>query len=114
MTGLEDSKKLERIVLIVLALSITAVFLWMIRSFVQSVFMAAVFSGMMYGLYGRVTRRLGGRKNTAAVLTIFVFVVVLIVPTLAFLGIVVAQAIEVSASVGPFVEREISQPHELD
>jgi predicted PurR-regulated permease PerM len=76
--------------------------------------MAAVFSGMMYGLYGRITRRLGGRKNTSAVLTVLFFVVVLIVPIMAFLGIVVAQAVEVSASVGPFVEREISQPHEMD
>ena len=85
----------------------------MIRAFLEAVFMAAVFSGMMHGLYRRITRRLGGRKTTSAVLTILVFVVVLIVPLLAFLGVVVSQAVEVSASVGPFVEREMSQPHEL-
>ncbi len=114
MAGPEDSTKFERIFLIVLALSLTAIFFGMIRGFLQGVFMAAVFSGMMHGLYRRITRRLGGRKNTSAVLTLLVFVVVLIVPIMAFLGIVVAQAVEVSASVGPFVEREISQPHEMD
>jgi predicted PurR-regulated permease PerM len=114
MTVLEDRKKFEGIFLIVLALLITAVFFGMIRSFLESVFMAAVFSGMMHGLYSRMARRLRGRKTTAAVLTVLVFVVVLIVPIMAFLGIVVAQALEVSASVGPFVEREMSQPQELD
>jgi predicted PurR-regulated permease PerM len=114
MDMLADRKKFEGLFLIVLALVITALFLGMIFGFLQSVFLAAVFSGMTHGLYKRLARSLGGRKAAAAVLTILVFVVVLIVPVLAFLGIVVAQAIEVSQSVGPWVEREMSQAHELD
>jgi len=114
MTEPQDRKKLEGLFLIILALLITAVFYQMVRGFLQTIFMAAVFSGMMHGTYTRLTRRLGGRKPTSAVLTVLVFVVVLIVPILAFLGVVVSQAVEVSASVGPWVEREISQASELD
>jgi predicted PurR-regulated permease PerM len=114
MVEIAERKKFEGIFLIVLALSITAVFFSMIRGFLEALFLAAVFSGMMHRFYRRLTGRLGGRKTTSAVLTILFFVLVLIVPILAFLGIVVGQAVEVSASVGPWVEREISQPHELD
>ena len=114
MTEPPDRKKLEGVFLIILALLITAVFYQMVRSFIQTVLLAAVFSGMMHGLYKRFARGLGGRKPTSAALTVLVFVLVLIVPILAFLGVVVSQAVEVSASVGPWVEREISAASELD
>jgi predicted PurR-regulated permease PerM len=76
--------------------------------------LAAIFTGMLQGPYRRLVRWLGGRKTPAAILTILIFVFVLIVPISLFLGIVVSQALDVSASVGPWVQREISQPRELD
>lgn len=109
-----DGRKFEGIFLIVLALVITALFFAMIRRFMVTIFLAAVFSGMVYGLYKRLTRWLRGRKNTAAILTILIFVTVLIVPLTGFLGIVVSQAIDVTAAVGPWIQNEMSQPHELD
>jgi predicted PurR-regulated permease PerM len=114
MTEPPDRRRLEGIFLIVLALLITAVFFQMVRGFIESLFLAAVFSGMLYGLYRRLARRLGGRKPTAAVLTILLFVLALIVPLSAFLGLVVSQAIEVSTSVGPWVENELTQPNQID
>lgn len=114
MTEKLRRKKFEAVFLIALALGITALFFAVIRPFLVTIFLAAVLSGMMFGLFGRLTAWLKGRRNTAAVLTILVFVAVLITPLIAFLGIVVSQAIEVSASVTPWVEREMSQPHELD
>jgi predicted PurR-regulated permease PerM len=113
MTEPQD-RKLQAIFLIVLALSITAVFFHMVRSFVETLFLAAVFSGMMYGSYRRLANWTGGRKSTASALTVGLFVLVLLVPLLAFLGVVVSQAIEVSASVGPWVEREIAHTNRLD
>jgi len=114
MTEPPDRRRLEGIFLIVLALLITAVFFQMVRGFIESLFLAAVFSGMLYGLYRRLARRLGGRKPTAAVLTILLFVLALIVPLSAFLGLVVSQAIEVSTSVGPWVENELTRPNQID
>lgn len=110
----QDRKRLEGLFLIALALLITAVFFQMVRGFIETIFLAAVFSGMLYGLYKRAARRLGGRKPTAAALTVLFFVLVLIVPLSAFLGVVVSQAIEVSASVGPWVNRELSGANRLD
>jgi len=114
MAELFDRKKIEGIFLIGLALVITVVFYHMVSGFVVTIFLAAVFSGMMHGIYKRLGRRLGGRKAAASALTVMLFVVVLIVPLSAFLGVVVSQAVDVTASVGPWVEREMSQPHELD
>jgi predicted PurR-regulated permease PerM len=114
MTEPKDRRRLEGLFLIVLALLITAVFFHIVRGFIETLFLAAVFSGMLHGLYKRLAHRLGGRKPTSAVLTILVFVLTLIVPLSAFLGLVVSQAIDVSASVGPWVEREISQTHQID
>jgi predicted PurR-regulated permease PerM len=102
------------IFLIALALLITFIFYRMVSGFIVTLFLAAVFTGMMHGIYRRLGRRLGGRKAAAAALTVTFFVVVLIVPLSAFLGVVVSQAVDVTAAVGPWVEREMSQPHELD
>lgn len=114
MARLEGKNRLEAGFLIVLALLITLVFYHMVASFVQTIFLAAVFSGMMHGLYRRLARRLGDRKATASALTVAFFVVVLIVPLSAFLGVVVSQAVEVSTSVTPWVERELSQTNRID
>lgn len=114
MAQLLHRKRLEAVFLIVLALLITAVFYRMVEPFIITILLAAIFSGMMYGFYKRMTRWLGGRKAAGSALTVVFFVVVLVVPLSGFLGIVVSQAVEVSAAVGPWIEREISQPHELD
>jgi predicted PurR-regulated permease PerM len=114
MAELKERRRLEGVFLICLALLITVIFYRMVAAFVQTIFLAAVFSGMMHGLYTRLTRRLGGRKATASAVTVALFVLLLIVPLSGFLGIVVSQAVEVTASVGPWVERELSQAHEID
>ncbi len=114
MAELVDQKKVEGIFLIGLALLITIVFYRMVAGFVETLFLAAVFSGMMHGLYKRIARSIGGRKPASAVLTIVLFVLVLVVPLSAFLGVVVSQAVDVSASVGPWVQRELTQTNQLD
>jgi predicted PurR-regulated permease PerM len=114
MAELVGQKKVEGIFLIALALLITVIFYGMVAGFIETLFLAAVFSGMMHGLYKRIARRIGGRKPASAVLTIVLFVLVLVVPLSAFLGVVVSQAVDVTASVGPWVENELSQTNQLD
>jgi predicted PurR-regulated permease PerM len=108
MTQPVETKRLEGIFLIGLALLITLIFYRMVAGFIETLFLAAIFSGMMHGLYKRLA------NPASAVLTIILFVLVLVVPLSAFLGVVVSQAVEVSASVGPWVERELSQTHQID
>ena len=73
MAELLNRKRLEAIFLIVLALLITVVFYRMVEPFIITIFLAAIFSGMMYGVYKRLTRWLGGRKGAASALTVVFF-----------------------------------------
>jgi predicted PurR-regulated permease PerM len=100
--------------LLILVVTISAIFFAMIRSFMTALLMAAICSGLMFPLYRRFRSWLGGRRALASVATLVVFVVVLIVPLSAFFGIVTAQALEVSGAVGPWIEERVSQPDEID
>lgn len=111
---LERKKRFGGTFLILLALLITALFVSMIRPFLEALLLAAVFAGMLSKTHWRIADRLGGRPATGAVLTVLLFVVVLLVPLSAFLSIVVGQAVDVSGSVAPWIEKELSQPQELD
>ena len=66
MAELAERKRMEGIFLIALALLITVVFYHMVSAFIITIFLAAVFSGMMHGVYQRLVRRLGGRKAAAS------------------------------------------------
>ena len=100
--------------LLILVVTISAIFFAMIRSFITALLLAAICSGLMFPLYRRFLSGLGGRRALASVATLVIFVVVLIVPLSAFLGIVTAQALEVSGAVGPWIEERVSQPDQID
>jgi len=109
-----DPLKFRRGFLLLLVLAISAIFFVMIRSFVMAIFLAAIFSGMLYGVYRRFVRWFRGRESFASIATILVFVVVLVVPLTAFLGLVTTQALEVSEAVSPWIQQQMSEPDELD
>jgi predicted PurR-regulated permease PerM len=59
-------------------------------------------------------RRLKGRETVASIVALVIFLLVLIVPFTFFLGIVVSEAVSVSQSVTPWIERQVSEPDRLD
>lgn len=117
MTDQLDRHQVERagkLVLLGLAVTISLVFLAMIRTFIVALILAGVFSAMTAPIHRSIAARLGGRTRTAAVLTILLVLLVLIIPLAAFAGIVVAQGISVSESVGPWIERQLATPDLFD
>ena len=100
--------------LVGLTLGITLLFLVMIRQFLLSVLLAAIFSGMVHPLYTALLRRMKGRRALASVSTLAVILLVIGLPLLALLGLVANQAVEVSQAAGPWIERQISEVGELD
>jgi len=109
-----DADKFRKVFLILLAFAISLVFFSMIRGFLGALFLAAIASGMSYGVYRRFLRWFKGREALAAVVTILVVLLVIIVPLLAFLGIVAAEAVQVAQGVTPWVEQQLQQPNELE
>ncbi|UCG76673.1 MAG: AI-2E family transporter [Gemmatimonadota bacterium] len=100
--------------LLLLVGAISLLFFAMVRHFLMAVFLAAIASGLLYGLYKRCVRWFGGRASLASIATILLFIFLLLLPLSAFLGIVTAQALEVTQAVGPWLQQNASQPDILD
>jgi predicted PurR-regulated permease PerM len=109
-----NTARFRRTVLVILAVAISALFLWMIREFLIALLLAAIAAGMTYPFYTKLQRRFGGRKNLAAGVTIGLLLLVVIVPLTAIASLVLAQALEVSRNVRPWVQSHLSQATELD
>lgn len=107
-------ERFGQIFILLLAIGISIVFYAMIKRMAVALLLAAVFAGMFHPLYRHFVRWFGGRQAVAALVTVVVLLLVVLVPLSAFLGIVVAQALEVTHSVGPWIERQIQQPDRLN
>lgn len=94
------TQRLGRVFVLLLALAMTAAFLYLIRSFVMTVLLASIFAGVTRPVYRRVRSIVGGREVVASALTILLLLIVVIGPLTGILGVVVAQAIDVIQSVG--------------
>ncbi len=100
-------------VLLLLVIFISAIFLSMIRSFLMALLMAGIFSALTYPVYRRFERWYGGRRALASLTTLILVVIVVILPLGALIGIVTAQAIKIGQTVTPWVEAQIAQPGEF-
>ncbi|MEJ2312761.1 MAG: AI-2E family transporter [Gemmatimonadales bacterium] len=100
--------------LLLLVVAISLLFFAMVRSLLMAVFIAAILSGMLYGLYQRLVRWFKGRESLASIATILIFVFALLIPLSGFLGIVTTQALDVSEAVGPWLQEQAARQDELD
>jgi predicted PurR-regulated permease PerM len=99
---------------LILFVVVSAIFLWMIRGFLLPVLMAAIFAGMTYPIYARLTQSFRGRSSLAAAATTILVLLVVVIPLLLLTGIVVSQAVQVGESVVPWVREHLSQAGEMD
>lgn len=102
--------KLNKIVLLVMVLLISALFLIMIRQFLMPTFMAGLFSAMSARLHRQLTQRLQGRENLASAAVVAGVFCLILVPLGFLIGLVVSQAVHVSQSVTPWVQSFVKEP----
>ena len=100
----------NKIVLLILVLAISALFMTMIRRFLMAIFMAGLFSAMVSPVHQWLTLRLKGRENLASILTIIGIVFLILIPLSILIGVVAGQAVHVGQSVTPWVESFIREP----
>ncbi|BBO80741.1 AI-2E family transporter [Desulfosarcina ovata subsp. sediminis] len=105
--------KVNKFVVILLVVFISAVFLSMIRAFLMAIFMAGIFAALTRPIYYRLERWLGGRRSLASVLTLLLIIFVVLIPLTILTGVVTGQAIKVGQSVTPWVRAQIEQPNML-
>jgi len=101
---------INKTVLLVLVLLISALFLDMIQQFLMPMFMAGIFSAILSPAHRWLTVKIGGRENLASILTLVGMVILVLAPLAVLIGVVVGQAISVSQSVSPWVQSFINEP----
>jgi predicted PurR-regulated permease PerM len=111
---LAASGRLQRWFLLVLALVITVGFFQVIEPFILSVLMAAIFAGMTHPFYRWLVEKTRGKEVTSAVLTVLAILLLIISPGILFVGMLANEALDVSESVGPWIQAQAENPGELE
>jgi predicted PurR-regulated permease PerM len=105
---------LRKAFLLLLVAGVTAAFLAMLQTFLLTIVVAAIFAGLAYPVYVRLLRTFRGHRPLASALTLLLAVVLVVGPLFAIAGVVVNQAVRVTESIRPVVERLVSEPWYLD
>lgn len=106
----KSTDQLHRRTLLFLVVTITLLFLWMVRGFLIALLLAAIFSAMANPLSSRMKRWCRGRERLASVITILILLVVVGAPLSAFLTLVATQAVDISQAARPWIEQQIAAP----
>ena len=109
-----DPTRLQRWFLLLLALLITFGFYQVVEPFIISVLMAAIFAGMARPLFQWLVKKTRGREQTSAVLTVLAILLLIILPTIFFVGMLANEALNVSESVGPWIQEQAGRPGSID
>jgi len=112
--GTMDRDRFQKVFLLLLVIAVTALFGRMLKSFLMSILLAAIFAGLAHPVYRRLLQRLRGRRALAAVVTLTLLVLLIVLPLAAVLGVVAAQALRVSESAIPWVQQRLAEPGALD
>src|SRR5690606_8722064 len=104
----------RRFFLFFLVVAVSIAFVLLLRSFLVTILLAAVFSGLVYPLYSRIALALNGRRHVASALTLLIVLILVVAPLGAIFGVVLNQAVRVTNSITPVVERFINEPTYLD
>jgi len=99
--------------LLLLAIGVSLLFFWVIKGFALALLMAAVLAGLTLPVHGRFVRILGGRESPAAILTVLLTILIIVVPTVLFLGVFVYEAAQVSQSLDSWLEEYVNNSGSL-
>lgn len=107
------STRVRTTVVVILLVFISALFVAMIRSFLVTLLLAAIFSALTQPLYRRLLDLLRGKRALASVMTLLVLLLIVVLPLLAFLGVLASQALSISQAAGPWIQKQIQEPDEF-
>ena len=100
--------------LLLLVAAISVAFVTMIRSFVLTILLAAIFAGLSYPVYRWLLERLRGIEALASIATIVLLLALVIAPVLVVVAAGANEALRVTDTIRPRVQRFVNEPGELD
>jgi predicted PurR-regulated permease PerM len=109
-----NTLKINRIVVLMAAVLISALFLAMIRSFLLTILLAAIFAGLEMPLFNRFRKVFGGRRNLSAGMTLLVFLLIVMLPMAGLLAVVATQALSLSGTAIPLIRAQLKGPAALN
>ncbi|MBK1693505.1 AI-2E family transporter [Chromatium weissei] len=105
---------INKSVVLLMALGISALFFTMIQQFLMALFLAGLFSALARPLFLRFQKLLKGRRRIASLLTILLIAVVVLIPLTLLIGILIGQALDVSQMITLRFREIVSNPEVLD
>ncbi len=108
------SQRIRNLTLLGAAAIISWWFWKLIAPFAMALLMAAVFAAMSQPLKRWFMARLKDRAGLASMLTLLVVLLVIIIPAIFFVVILAGQAVQISQSVGPWINDQVANPEQLE
>jgi predicted PurR-regulated permease PerM len=100
--------------LLLLVTALSVAFIAMIRDFVLTILLAAIFAGLSYPVYRGMLDLLRGRTAVAAIATLVLLLALVMAPLFAVLGAGANEALRVTDTIRPRLQQLIDQPGKFD
>ncbi|MBT8126523.1 MAG: AI-2E family transporter [Gammaproteobacteria bacterium] len=104
---------INRSVLVLMVIAISALFFSMIHQFLMAIFLAGLFSALARPVYRRLNIMFNGHRHLASVTTLLLMIFVVLIPMMLLVGIIVGQAIDVGQTVTPWIKQTLEQPDKI-
>lgn len=104
---------INKFVLVVMAIAISALFFSMIQQFLMAIFLAGLFSALARPVYRRLNIMFRGRRHLASITTLMLIIIVVLIPMMTLVGIIVTQAVDVGQSITPWIRQTLEQPDKV-
>jgi predicted PurR-regulated permease PerM len=96
-------RRVERNFLGAVVVATTAMFLATVRGYITAVVLAGAFAAILRPACLALSARIGNRIRVAAAITVLALALVIVAPLVVFISAVVAQAVEIAESTGPWI-----------
>ncbi len=100
--------------LLLLVAAISVAFVAMIRAFLLTILLAAIFVGLSYPVYEWVLGKVRGHRAIAAIATLLLLLTLVMAPLLAVLGAGASEALRVTETIRPQLQQFVDQPGEFE
>lgn len=101
------NNKIQNGFIVAITVIITILFLWMIKPFLLTLFLAMITAGLFDGTYRKLLSLFKGKKAIASGLTVLLVTLLFVVPLGLFVTLVVEQATEISRDIVPQIQAEL-------
>jgi predicted PurR-regulated permease PerM len=96
-----------------LAVAASALFLFLIHTFIVDLVLAAIFAGLITPFFRSTARFLGGRAGAAAAVIVLAVLLAIALPLAAVTTVVVSQAIQLSSSTMAWIQQAVTHPQSV-